>query len=1117
MESIFLKLVNMSITASYLILAVIVFRLVLKKAPKYIRCILWGLVALRLICPFSFESVLSLIPNEEPLPQEFLYAATPQVNTGISAVNDVVNPVIAESLTPTELTSANLTQVWSFILSWVWAIGMAVTALYAVISYLRLRRRVRVSIPVGKNIRLCDSISSPFILGIIRPKIYLPSDINQETADHVLAHENAHLARKDHWWKPLGYLLLTVYWFNPLIWIAYVLLCRDIELACDERVVKTLDLEEKKAYSSALLQCSVSRKMIAACPLAFGEVGVKSRIKSVLNYKKPAFWIIVVAIIASIIVGVCFLTNPVKEVEEDFQATPHTFYEYGGSLSNVTAEDGYTILSQFTKDIAISIPKSVLPDSIYSEEGYTFSYAEATVYQTESTTIYLESVRFANEGDDRLYFRFDIAYTFGDSGTITVLPEAVDLLTGDTLSVIDKTITDDVTSYTDAVSLRGTDVGKSFTVYVDTDVCKAASGSLNFTVGNFVDLTYEKDTPLDENRLTEGYYIPVECLYMNPLSSYYAGDLPGDATFKVTENGYTFNQFTTIGNRTTTGLTWEWYSIKTAGDDLNFFINWLPSNTAGFSLNEDALYQRLDSNLHLLLQDGELLLIQGSDGIIDQDTVWAIYQLEKRPSNTSLSPKGSLSIQAAQILEDLDLTEVSRALGTETTEVFTAQTYNDLLVLGITYDGKLGIACYSETNDRYTLAQVVSQEQLQETEDTLVYCANVEAAGTELLVLICLNENIAAIQWTSCTELFTPVEQCPCLVIQDKVNCTDESFQIGYNFCYGGIPIFSFGNVAGFITYNQAVVYDGTQSPRSYILSSSENAKLTEILAQVPQSAITTKPEVQDYYITTNLIIHPETSEANHDDLIAELRYDRSGVDLIISSFTSSEDSEKLTYHIEDKTLNTYMESLADVPVSSKTVSAQHWSDTTEYSYQYVNFIQKHLVGWEYEVVEYTDDQTPFGIRCRPEWVDTDWIFISFWPDGFKPDNTRLRLREMTDAANSRITAYDQNVSENEQQNHPWKYIYYTHLAGDYVLINDGADEWLGDYDYLLLSEGLAVGILNRDNVCELASAVINDTAYQVSSTEFDFHTGIWTVHLSKKDSINMTTLKFDANGSLIQ
>lgn len=536
MEAVFLKLVNMSITASYLILADIAFRLVLKKAPKYIRCILWGLVALRLVCPFSFESVLSLIPNEEPLPQEFLYAATPQVNTGISAVNNMANPVIAGILTPAELTSANPTQIWSFILSWVWVIGMAVMALYAVISYLHLCKRVRVSIPVGKNIRLCDHISSPFILGIIRPKIYLPSDISQETADHVLAHEMAHLARKDHWWKPLGYLLLTVYWFNPLIWVAYILLCRDIELACDERVVKTLDLEEKKAYSSALLQCSVSRKMIAACPLAFGEVGVKSRIKSVLNYKKPAFWVILVAVIASITVGVCFLTNPVEDKEEDFQTTPHTFYEYGGSLSNITAEDGYTILSQFTKDIAISIPKSALPDSIYSEEGHAFGYNELPVYQTGSTTIYLESVRFANEGDDRLYFRFDAAYTFGDSGTITVLPEAVDLLSSDTLSVGDRTITDDAASYADAVSLRGTDVGKSFTVYVDTEVCKAASGSLNFTVGNFVEIVYAKDAPADENSLGVGYYLPVECLYRNPLSSYSAADLSMEY-FQVTENG----------------------------------------------------------------------------------------------------------------------------------------------------------------------------------------------------------------------------------------------------------------------------------------------------------------------------------------------------------------------------------------------------------------------------------------------------------------------------------------------------------------------------------------------------------------------------------------------------
>lgn len=311
MEAVFLKLVNMSITASYLVAAVLVLRLILKRSPKWIRVALWGLVGLRLVLPFSFESVLSLIPSTEPLPQEFLYAATPRVQTGIPYVNNMLNPVIAQSLAPAELTSANPTQIWSFIFSQLWILGVVIMGLYALISYLIVRRRVRPSIRVTGNLYLCDSIETPFILGIGKPRIYLPSSLDQTTADHVLAHELAHLKRRDHWWKPLGFLLLTVYWFNPVMWLAYILLCRDIEMACDERVIREMDAMEKKAYSRALLQCSVPRHMIAACPLAFGEVGVKTRIKSVLNYKKPAFWIMVIALIHCAVFAVCFLTDPV--------------------------------------------------------------------------------------------------------------------------------------------------------------------------------------------------------------------------------------------------------------------------------------------------------------------------------------------------------------------------------------------------------------------------------------------------------------------------------------------------------------------------------------------------------------------------------------------------------------------------------------------------------------------------------------------------------------------------------------------------------------------------------------------------------------------------------------
>jgi len=346
MEAVFLKLVNMSLTASWLVLAVLLLRLVLKDVPKYIRVLLWGIVGLRLVFPFSLESMFSLIPSAEPLPQEFLYAATPQVNTGIPVINSAINPIIAESLNPTTMAnSANPTQIWSFILSQVWILGLVLMLGYALVSYLLVRRKVAASIKIGKNLRICDHLDSPFILGIFRPVIYLPSELDQKTADLVLAHEYAHLKRRDHWWKPLGFALLCVYWFNPVMWVAYILLCRDIELACDEKVIRQLGTDEKKAYSAALLHCSVPRKLIAACPLAFGEVGVKDRIKSVLNYKKPAFWIILIAVIVCIVFAVCFLTDPEK---------PATPYEITKNLTAGEAEWAQvTIWEEETEHISL--------------------------------------------------------------------------------------------------------------------------------------------------------------------------------------------------------------------------------------------------------------------------------------------------------------------------------------------------------------------------------------------------------------------------------------------------------------------------------------------------------------------------------------------------------------------------------------------------------------------------------------------------------------------------------------------------------------------------------------------------------------------------------------------
>lgn len=338
MAAVFLKLLNLSISASWLVLAVLVLRLISKRSPKWMNVLLWGIVALRLVLPFSIESALSLIPSAETVsPTAVQFAPAPTITSGVSVIDNAVNPSLSEHFAAVPTASVNPLYVWAYLAGWVWLIGLGAMLLYALVSYLRLRRRVSVSLPIQDHIYLCDAISSPFILGVVKPRIYLPSGLDEVQRQNVLAHEQAHLARRDHWWKPLGFALLAVYWFNPVLWLAYALLCRDIELACDERVIRTMDESAVKTYSTVLLACSMPRKAVITCPLAFGEVGVKERVRNALHYKKPAFWVVAASVAVCVVVAVCFLTNPPTDTDA---AGLVGFHREQVTYADVTDESG---------------------------------------------------------------------------------------------------------------------------------------------------------------------------------------------------------------------------------------------------------------------------------------------------------------------------------------------------------------------------------------------------------------------------------------------------------------------------------------------------------------------------------------------------------------------------------------------------------------------------------------------------------------------------------------------------------------------------------------------------------------------------------------------------------
>lgn len=398
MHEIFLEILNRSIASSWIILAVLVLRLLLKKAPKWITVLLWAVVALRLICPFGIESALSLIPSAETVSQDIMYQDVPQINSGIPAINATVNPYIGEHFGPTPYYSANPLQILIPSVASGWLLGVLGILTYALVSWVFLKQRLKTAVFLRDHIYQSESVPSPFVLGMVKPKIYLPFGMSEQEMGYVIAHEEAHIARKDHWWKPVGFLVLALHWFNPLMWVAYILLCRDIELACDEKVVSELPGEERADYSEALLSCGVDRHRIAACPLAFGEVLVKERVKFVLKYKKPAIYSVVIAVAVCMLFAGCFLTDPVnteKNLNNMQKASVDRYPQYFG-MDIKNGLDIYVWETQKGWQEYVLMPHSDAPrdltsPEIFEQEFIAILYIQSilSIYDVAAEDIYI--------------------------------------------------------------------------------------------------------------------------------------------------------------------------------------------------------------------------------------------------------------------------------------------------------------------------------------------------------------------------------------------------------------------------------------------------------------------------------------------------------------------------------------------------------------------------------------------------------------------------------------------------------------------------------------------------------------------------------------------------------
>lgn len=493
----FTRVLNLSVCASYLVLAVAGLRLAMKKAPKAFHCALWALVAIRLLCPVSIESGMSLIPSREVIPESYLAMepATRQTPVKLEVVTNPAYPTEAEIDTDTTVARV---QIWYLYATLIWLTGMGIMGIYAVYSYLRLRLRVRLALRVQGNVWECDELDSPFILGILRPRIYLPSSLDETIREHVLAHERAHLKRLDHIWKPLGFALLTVHWFNPVMWLGYTLLCRDIELACDEKVIQKLDKPGVRAYSEALVACSASRRYVAACPLAFGEVGVKDRIKSMLRYKKPGFWALLLAVAASIGLAVCFLTDPVPP---------------GATIGRIEQQKGFRITDQMPQRHTFTIYKDQLPEDVLNGQVHEFEENQIIAWQTPGTSVWVKRARMRGDG---LALTFDFSYELGESGTV-VLPYAV--LSPDHnlyVQALDGSVKDAASTYPDACHVFSP--GRPFELHMDMEVYQNAAEYVSFDLRGLYHITYvSEDSPL--SALIDRPLVIGQVLYASPTES----------------------------------------------------------------------------------------------------------------------------------------------------------------------------------------------------------------------------------------------------------------------------------------------------------------------------------------------------------------------------------------------------------------------------------------------------------------------------------------------------------------------------------------------------------------------------------------------------------------------
>ena len=721
MDLLFIKALNTSISASWLVLMVMVLRVLLKKSPKWIHVALWALVAVRLICPFSIESAFSLVPSTQTVPEEVFYMEPIQHTQNVTL--EIVQP--RPNVEPVDMEidqTVGVVQTWELKWSLVWPVGVAVMLLWALISYFRLKRKVDASIDVGNGVYICDYIDTPFILGIIRPKIYLPSSMEPDSAAHVLAHERSHIARKDHWWKPFGYLLLSIYWFNPLLWLAYILLCRDIELACDEKVIRDMALPQKKAYSEALLSCSVNRRHVAACPLAFGEVGVKERVKTVLNYKKPAFWIVLVAVLALIVTAICFLTDPVKKadstyrVEEVAYRNPVLSYymtEENAPLFQITGDNGLRVWEQ---------------DKEWADLGEFFQ-------------IRLSDVKF-----DTLFVELEQGQSREENREARLL------------YVTPREESNGVKFY-----LLWQENGEHYMAEGITFPGVYPSDEDVWDSTHTVNWLYRLSDGDAEPEYGESPYTWTSMVDSQDIGKAWARPY-GDSTYFTTIEGSRLEELIRLLN----GVREEEILVR---------------NPVAV---DDPLWNHDGAHITMSDGDGMPVTIRyaGDTVIIGTDTdsdAWKTDGYWVIENDALKKWMHSISLGGTDMLSDANRAEIGQLLGREDVCFFDPKTYDDLLFVGCAYDNgrELSVAVFEKVAYGYKLVVLLRDEDVKQcvSGEKLYYCDYIQYR-----IFLVMNESITGMEWAGAYEAAYAIDTHPGLIVEHF----PRNLGSMYRFRYGG-------------------------------------------------------------------------------------------------------------------------------------------------------------------------------------------------------------------------------------------------------------------------------------------------------------------------------------------